>query len=259
VRTITKRNGFTEKFAAALRGELQPQNNAIPTKPHEPLGEILRRSAKHLVVGRPGTSAPLPRQAYGTPKDVAPSHGSKHRRVRYLEDFVADGSGYSEVHDLVAGGVGRNDVDALRLLSRAGRDGRLEDASFANARKDPWSKCKIFCAQADLIPIATADEATPVKPATPKRDLWSRTSKRQRLMMKAFRLAQSGITWDNMPKHLGITQAEARGIRRVVTSMLGRAAAKRPRDQKRGVAGRYQHAKTPRIPSNDAVILKLSA
>jgi hypothetical protein len=220
---------------------------------HEPLAEIIRGTAKQKIVGRPGVSVPLPRQAYGTPKDVAPSHGSKHRRVRYLEDFVADGSGNAEIHDLVAGGITKaTGVDALRLLSAAGRDGRIEDAGFTNKNRDPWAKAKIFCAQAELIPPATADEATPVKPATPRRELLQRTSKRQRLLMKAFRLQQSGAAWDDIAKALSIPRSEVRSMQRLVTSMLGRAVAKRPREQKRDGVGCFAKAETKRKPNQTA-------
>jgi hypothetical protein len=264
MRTITQRNAFTERLAAALRGELQPQNNAVPTKPHEPLGEILRRSAKHLVVGRPGTSAPLPRQAYGTPRDVAPSHGPKKRDVHYVEDFTVDNSGWSEVQDLAAAGLryakdrkGRTlavDVLDAQMLSSSGRDERrIEDARHSN--RDPWAKCKIFCAQAEAIATTAGEDETlaPSKPQTPRRELLQRTSKRQRLIMKAFRLQQSGTPWDATAKQLGIRRAEAREIQRLITSMLGRAIVKS------GVVGSPATSQNSRKPSKSAVIRRIAA
>lgn len=142
LRANTRRLLLTEKFRAALRGETKPENNRVPDQPHATLWELTRGTQKQKIVGRPGTSTPLPRAAYGTPRDVAPSHGAKHRSVRYMEDFAADGSGFSEVHDLVANGVSKVDVLETALLSRAGRDTvGLEDVRHDN--RDPWKACEI--------------------------------------------------------------------------------------------------------------------
>jgi len=261
IRSATRRLLLSEKLGAALRGESTPQPATMPSR-REPLTEQTRGTQKQRILGRPGTSAPLLRQAYGTPRDVAPAHGAKHRKVRFLEDFNCDGSGVANIHDLIANGISKTDPDAklnLRLMSREARDGKgLEDPGHRN--RDPWAKAKTFLAM--LEPMAATSptaEPEPAKPAPTNRELQQRLSKRQRLIMRAFRLTQQGIAWDSIAKGLGITRSEARGMRKLVTSMLGRAIAKRPRDQKRDDVGQFKKTENMRIPSKNAAIVRLSA
>jgi hypothetical protein len=233
-----------ERFAAALQ-EAPRKHTATVTLSRFP--GLANRSEPGKYETVPATSAPLPKASYSPRPEVTPGHGSRRSNQRYREEYISDGCGFTEVHDVVALGVSRLDPYGAALLAKSGRDSAVEYAG-SQARPERTVDILRMLLQADAIdPYATS--AVRQAPAISNRELLQRTSKRQRLILRAFKLVLNGHTWDDAAKILGVPRAEARDMQTFVESRLGRAFSKRPREQKRDHVGRFVKQKTEVTPA----------
>lgn len=251
IRTAERRRMMSDRLGAALRGDIQPVNNPLPSR-HEPFTEQFRGTAPQRIVGQPGVSADVPSSLYRASSSVAPTVG-RHRKIRYREDWSADGSGFSDVHDIIAGGVRRYDTDGQLLLAASGNRKFVGDFhSGQPAAHDPWSVVRLL-----LAAKATVEEPEPKPKAATNRDLMRRTSKKQRLMLRAVRHVQEGARWYDLPKLMSVSRHEARELHAAVMRI---APFRREKQARRDVVGRFATLrKPPKSVRLSGLAAKLSA
>jgi hypothetical protein len=229
-----------ERLATALRGEPRKHSATVTLTRYPGLENCGPVPTNYQTVT--ATSAPLPKAAYSPRPEATPAHGARRQHQRYREDFVSDGTAFQEIHDTVGLGVSRLDPYGAALLAKAGRENSLVEYA-GQARPDRAVDILQMLLAADAIdPYATG--AVSPAPTVSNRELLQRTSKRQRLILRAFKLVMAGHSWDEAAKILGVPRAEAREMQTFVESRLGRAFSKRPREQKRDHVGRFVKQKT---------------
>jgi hypothetical protein len=233
-------NSLIEKMVSAKHGEKPIENNReLSTR--TVLLDLKRRQPQRNA----GNSADVPRKFYGTPAEFVPTHGAKHTKIRYREDWNADGSGWSDVHDLIAGTFSGDADDYATVIDAARVSANGED------KFDKPITQKLVDCVADRH-ISTSEIASAVVPdhirartveiAGPsKRELMQRMSRKQRRIFHAFQLWGTGLTWREVAKKMGEPEHVVYGWYRAIRSKIGRAATSRrvdlPRDENNRFVG----------------------
>jgi hypothetical protein len=232
-RTVDRRaklSRYAEKFRQAKDWQNSPahynpkaNNNGLSLRPT--LLDMPRHPRE--LASEPGKSAELPRAAYGTQKaPTAKTHGAKHTTIRYREDWNADGSGWSEVHDLVAGDYNR-DADQ--------NAGILRTMGFSRTAKKLATRQETIQESLERLQQVLVEPPTSGKPWTPtttRRELTQRLSHKQRRILHAYKLWLSGSTWREVAKKMNEPEHVVYDWYRTIRSMLGRAATTRDRGPK---------------------------
>jgi hypothetical protein len=229
-----KLNRWSEKLGAALRDSSPKSQNPELSK-RTPLTECYRGT---IPVRTPIVA--MPQKAYGRPAEYVPTFGAKHRKTRYREDFNADGSGWSEIHDVIAGDLTDRDT-----VSAALNDVR-EMEGYKSRRVVPIKEIR----RGDSVSVATPamlSKSTATVSLIPKRELLQRLSKKQRRILQAYKLWLSGKTWRDVAKEMGEPEHVVYGWYHAIRSKVGRAATSRrvdlPRDENNRFVGYAKTAK----------------
>src|SRR6266576_5547236 len=222
-----KLNDLTEKFGQALRGPLKPQHNPEPSR-RPPTVYCYAGSIPRKTSGTPaGVSANLPRSAYGTARQYTPAHGAKHTKIRYREDWNADGAGWSDVHDLVAGNYSSDPDSTGEALRAAGLNHE------ANRVADRQATVQDSVEQLQATIAGERGDSRQWTSETSRRELMQRLSKKQRKILTAYRLWLDGLTWREIARKMNEPQHVVYGWYHAIRSMVGRAATTRKTGQPR--------------------------
>jgi hypothetical protein len=251
----SKLNRYAERFGAAFR-----ENAAFDKRSGISSGGLYSTSVLEGARREP-TSAATPRAAYGTPKDVAPSHGAGNHTIKYRDDWNCDGSGYAEAHDALNGDVG-HDLDLIGALSAIATQTGPDDKRSASAAK--WLRGSILSGDyaatraafegAGVADFGEPDQqvAQPWTPKTTKRELQQKLSRKQRRILEAYKLWLGGLTWRQVAKEMGEPEHIVYAWQRAIRSKLGRALTTRPNCQPRHFGRFVGYERKPEKPSRGA-------
>jgi hypothetical protein len=215
-----------ERLAAAFR-DRPKLHTATVTLSRYP-GLSARSTMLRDYATTPAASAPVPKTMFNPADDLTPTYGARRSFRTYREDFVADGSFFDTVHDTVNQGASRLDSYGAALLAKAGSDPSAEPAHTADLLR--------ILLEADAV-NPHANGAVRQAPVLNNRDLIQRTSKRQRKLLRVFKLVLTGLPWTDAAEAAGYTRESGATLRDEVESLVGRSY--RAKTIARGANGRF--------------------